>query len=181
MDFVIAAEQPDAPDVVALIDTHFRFARAASDQCNAHAMEADALAGPDVTFFTCRSADDEGLLLGIGALKTLDAEHGEIKSMHTTAPARGFGIGWAILNHLADTAQDRGMGRLSLETGTQDEFGPARSLYVSAGFVACPPFAAYEANDDSVFMSRELAAPVDTPLDGADFDMAELDGESPSE
>lgn len=149
----ISIEDPRTPDVVALLETHLAFARATSPPEDVHALDVDGLASEDVTFFTMR---DSGTLLGVGALRELDATHGEIKSMHTAQVARGNGVGRAILEHLLATAVSRGYSRVSLETGTMDEFAAARALYARAGFEECPPFADYFESPNSVCMTLAL-------------------------
>jgi putative acetyltransferase len=109
-----------------------------------------------VTFFGYRV---DGELLAVGALKKLDDGHGELKSMHTAQAARGRGIGRAMVAHLLAVARQRGLTRVSLETGNMAEFAPARSLYTKAGFVPCGPFGDYEANATSTFMTMDLARP----------------------
>ena len=121
-----------------------------------HALDHTGLVDPTITFFSARR---DGVLLGIGALKRLDEGHGEIKSMHTSAPARAVGIGLAVLHHLLAVARDRGYRRVSLETGTMAEFAGARRLYLQAGFAVCPPFAQYTDNPYSTCMTIELTAP----------------------
>jgi putative acetyltransferase len=107
-----------------------------------------------VSFFSIR---ENGLLLGVGALKALDAENAEIKSMHTAEAARGRGVGRAMLDHLLGLARARGCKRVSLETGTMAAFAPARALYISAGFDVCEPFAGYWDSPYSVCMTLHLA------------------------
>ena len=107
----------------------------------------------DVTLFGLHDQED---LLGIGALRHLDAQHAEIKSMHTLVAARGRGIGRKVLKGLLDEAASRGYLRVSLETGTMEAFMPARTLYESAGFERCAPFGDYWENPNSVCMTREL-------------------------
>ena len=53
-------------------------------------------------------------------------------------------------------ARARGYARVSLETGAQPEFEPARRLYASSGFVPCPPFGTYREDPNSVFMTLAL-------------------------
>jgi putative acetyltransferase len=106
-----------------------------------------------VTFFGARR---DGVLVGVGALKQLDPTHGEVKSMHTAAAARGRGTGLAIVRHLLDLAKARGYRRVSLETGTMDAFAPARRLYARVGFAPCRPFADYTVNPFSTCMTIEL-------------------------
>ena len=99
------------------------------------------------------------MVVGVGALKELGAGHGEVKSMHTAAAARGQGVARAVLVHLLAVAAERGYARVSLETGSTDAFVPARTLYESVGFRRCEPFAQYTVNDFSVCMTLDLVAP----------------------
>ena len=127
-----------------------------------HALDLEALLAPTITFFGMR--DGKGTLLAVGALRELGGDHGEVKSMHTIAEARGRGIGRAMLDHLLALARDRGYRRVSLETGTMAAFEPARRLYARAGFKKCQPFADYFVSPNSVCMTLELfdAAPQDS-------------------
>jgi putative acetyltransferase len=95
-------------------------------------------------------------LLGCGALKELDAHHGEIKSMRTAGAHRRKGVARAVLIHIMSEARNRGYARLSLETGSQAAFEPARRLYESFGFRDCRPFDGYVEDPNSVFMTRAL-------------------------
>jgi putative acetyltransferase len=128
----------DDARVLALLDEHLRTARAATDACSDHALEASELKAADVTFW---AAWDGESLLAIGALQRLSPEHGEVKSMHTARSRRGEGIGSAMLAHIIEAARAMGLSRLSLETGSAPYFSPARKLYERHGFVECPPFA----------------------------------------
>lgn len=129
---------------------------AATPPEHAFALDVDGLTDPAITFCSFRA---EGELLGVGAIKELDPQHAEIKSMHTAAAARGRGVGRALLSHLLGVARSRGYRRVSLETGTMAEFAPARALYESAGFTACGPFAGYRPSEDNCFMTLRLDAP----------------------
>jgi putative acetyltransferase len=139
--------------VVNLLNTHLTSARAETASGSAHALDLAGLQSPDISFWAIW--DDE-TLVGVGALKRLSAEHGEIKSMHTVQSLRGRGAGSAMLRHIIATARTSGMSHLSLETGSWDYFRPARALYKSHGFVECPPFANYVRDPNSVFMSLNL-------------------------
>jgi putative acetyltransferase len=118
-----------------------------------HALDIDGLRHPSVTFW---SAWIDGELAGIGALKTLDAERGEIKSMRVDDRFRGSGVGRALLRRIVSEARSRGMASLWLETGSPDEFLPAQRLYESEGFTRCGPFGGYTDDPFSVFMTRTL-------------------------
>jgi len=154
MSGVIAVDDPRAEDVRALLAAHLAFAHQHSPREDVHALDVDGLLDPAVTFFSCRV---DGRLVAVGALRHLDAEHGELKSMHTTQAARGRGVGRAMLAHLIAEARARGYRRLSLETGTMVAFAPARALYEAAGFVVCEPFGSYFHSPNSVCMTLSLS------------------------
>jgi len=141
------------PRVASLLNIHLTTARAATARGSAHALDLAALQSPDIRFWTIWEADT---LLGVGALKTLSADHGEIKSMHTALAHRGRGMASAMLRHIIDSARAGRMTRLSLETGSWDYFEPARALYKRHGFMAGPPFADYTLDPNSIFMSLDI-------------------------
>lgn len=141
------------PAIHALLDEHLAQMRATSPPESVHALDLDRLRAPSISFW---SIWDGETLLGCGALKQLDAQHGEIKSMRTPQQQRRRGAGRAMLEHLIAEARTRGYRRLSLETGSQPAFAAARALYRSAGFVPCPPFADYTDDPNSVFLTLVL-------------------------
>jgi len=141
------------PRVIALLETHLSSAQAETAPGSAHALDLCGLQSADISFWTIWEDD---ALVGIGALKRLSADHGEVKSMHTAQFARGKGVGSALLRHIIATARARGMSRLSLETGSWEYFRPARALYARHGFVECPPFADYVPDRNSIFLSLDL-------------------------
>lgn len=153
-DLVIAEDDAAAHDVRDLLAQHLRFAHEHSPPEDVYALDSEGLRRDDVTFFSARR---NGALLGVGALRELDADHVELKSMHTLESARGEGLGRAMLQHLLAVARGRGYQRVSLETGTMDAFAPARSLYASVGFTPCAPFADYRVSANSVCMTLQLA------------------------
>jgi putative acetyltransferase len=118
-----------------------------------HALDIDKLRDPRITFWTIWDGD---ALAGCIALKALSATHGEIKSMRTPRNLRGRGAAKALLHHLLDEAHARGYTRVSLETGSQEYFAPARALYSRHGFMECEPFAGYSVDVHSVYMTRTL-------------------------
>lgn len=150
---------PDAPgraDVLDLLAGHLADMYATSPPDSVHALDPAALAGPGISFWTAR---EDSRLLGCAALKHLAPDEAEIKSMRTAGPARGRGVATALLRHLLAVARTSGYRRLYLETGSQDFFAPARRLYERHGFTVCPPFADYQPDPHSVFMTLELDAP----------------------
>ncbi len=118
-----------------------------------HALDHEALTDPAVTFWTAWEGDE---LLGCGALLELDPQHGELKSMRTARAHLRKGVASRMLRHIVDEARRRSYVRLSLETGSQDAFAPARALYARYGFIECGPFANYVPDPNSVFMTLEL-------------------------
>ena len=118
-----------------------------------HALDATGLDHPDVTFWSAWAGD---VLAGCGALRELDAEHGEVKSMRTVDGFLRRGVATRILETILDTARQRGYARLSLETGSMEEFLPARTLYARHGFGYCPPFGEYVLDPNSLYMTLEM-------------------------
>lgn len=141
------------PEVAALLEEHLRDMYATSPPECVHALDLDKLRKPEITFWTVW---DGGILAGCGALKELSPRHGEIKSMRTSLPYRRRGVAALLLRHIIGAARERGYQRLSLETGSQDYFAPARQLYSSMDFVYCPPFGEYPDDPHSRFMSLAL-------------------------
>jgi putative acetyltransferase len=152
----ISVDDPRAADVGEMLQRHLAFAHAHTPPADIHALDVPGLVDPAVTFFSFRR---RGVLLGVGALKQIDAHHGELKSMHTAEEQRGRGIGRAMVEHLIRVARHRGYHRVSLETGSMAAFAPARALYVSAGFTPCVPFGAYSPSRNSTFMTLALDGP----------------------
>ena len=155
----IAFDDPARADVRLLLDEHLADMYATSPAESVHALDHSALSRSEITFWTAREADQ---LLACGALKDLPAAadgatEGELKSMRTTAAARGRGVAGLLLAAIVDEARRRGLSRLCLETGTEDYFAAARRLYLRHGFTECAPFADYVPDPNSVFMGLELA------------------------
>lgn len=141
------------PRVIALLDHHVAAARAQTAPGSAHALDLAGLRASDVAFWT---GWDGETLVATGALKTLSADHGEVKSMHTLQNARRRGFGGQMLRHIIAEGRARGMTRLSLETGSWDYFKPALALYQAQGFVLCGPFQAYVEDRNSLFLTLDL-------------------------
>jgi putative acetyltransferase len=141
------------PKTRALVARHLEGMRAESPPESVHALDVDALRAPGVTFWSGWLGDD---LVCCGALKQLDAERGELKSMRVADAFTGRSFGRAMLEHLIGEAKTRGMTRVWLETGSAPAFLPALRLYESAGFVRCGPFDEYVDDPFSVFMRRDV-------------------------
>lgn len=141
------------PEIAALLEEHIREMRAISPPESKHALDLEGLRKPEITFWTVWEG---AALVGCGALKELDATHGEVKSMRTSAAHQHKGVASFLLQHLISEATQRGYHRLSLETGSMSFFEPAHKLYAKFGFVHCAPFADYRADPNSVFMTKIL-------------------------
>lgn len=120
-----------------------------------HALDLSGLRAPGMTFWSVWQGDS---LAGCGALKELDATHGEIKSMRTASTHLRQGVAAAMLHHMINVAEQRGYRRLSLETGSGEAFEPAHALYRKFGFERCDAFADYIGDSFSVFMTLEIPA-----------------------
>jgi putative acetyltransferase len=150
----IAIADPKLDDVRQLVEHHLKFGRSHSPPQDAHALEVDSLLDPAVTLFSIRR---RGELVAIGALKRLDDQHAELKTMHTAEHVRGLGIGRAMLDHLLAVARECGFEDVSLETGVHEAFAPARSLYASAGFAPCDPFGDYRRSPNATYMTMRVS------------------------
>lgn len=136
-----------------LLQEHLQSMTLHSPPESIHALDIDALRQPEITFWTVWENDE---LLGCGALKELNHQHGEIKSMRTSSSHLRKGVARNLLRHIIEESNRRGYGRLSLETGSMEAFEPARTLYANFGFTYCEPFADYVEDPYSVFMTREI-------------------------
>ena len=153
MALIFAVEDPLTPDVKALLQTHLDFCHEVTPLEHSFALDVEKLRAPEITVFTAR---ENGVLLGVGALKVFEPGHGELKSMHTAKAARGKGIGRAIVNHILEFAKSKGLTRVSLETGNHPPYEPARKLYEACGFTYCEAFGEYELSNFNVCMTLPL-------------------------
>lgn len=159
-------DDPRRDDIGDLVAEHLADMYAWSPPESVHAFDLDGLCAPGMTFWTARDRGEAraeaeghvGRLLGMAALKDFVDGTGEIKSMRTSRAARGTGVGRALLDHILAEARSRGWRTLWLETGSQEQFLPARTLYASRGFVECGPFAHYVEDPASTFMRLDLAS-----------------------
>lgn len=149
----IRVDDLSGAEIRALLEEHLASMRSQSPPESVHALPLEDLRRPEITFWT---AWENGELLGCGALKQLNGEHAEIKSMRTSARHLRKGVAAALLDYILREATRRGYRRLSLETGSMDAFEAARQLYARAGFTYCGPFADYVEDPNSVFMTKAL-------------------------
>lgn len=141
------------PEIAQLLQEHLQAMHRVSPPESIHALDLERLRSPEITFWSVWSGDQ---LAGCGALKALSPVHGEIKSMRTVASFMRQGVASRLLRHIITEAQRRAYRRLSLETGSQPYFAPARQLYAAHGFTVCGPFEGYQDDPNSIFMSRTL-------------------------
>jgi len=151
MDIKVGELRNDA--VISLLQEHHEDMLLHSPPESVHALDLSALEQPNVTFWSLWINQE---LAGIGAIKELDKNHCEIKSMRTSSKFLRQGIARKILSHIVEQATLRSYKRLSLETGTMDAFIPAQKLYQQFGFKVCEPFGNYQEDPYSVFMSKVI-------------------------
>lgn len=145
------------PRIAAFLEEHLADMRRVSPPESVHALDLDGLRRPEIRFWSAWTADAAGeALAGTVALKRLDDGHAELKSMRTAVHLRGQGIAARLLAHALAEARVAGHTRMSLETGSQPFFAPARALYARHGFKACAPFSDYTNDPASHFMTRML-------------------------
>lgn len=139
--------------IIALINEHLTGMHGITPAESVHALPLEKLRKPDITFWSVWEQDE---LMGCGALKELDAKHGEIKSMRTATQHLRKGVAALIIERVLKEAKQRGYKRISLETGASENFIPAQKLYEKYGFIYCGPFADYKDDSNSVFMTLEI-------------------------
>lgn len=151
MEIVIAIEKSLTEELAKVLQAHWNFCTSSTPIEHVYALDASKLFSPDITVFGARI---DGELVGVGAMRTLDALHAELKSMHTLAKSRGLGVGTTIVEHIEDFARVKGIERISLETGTNEAFKPARELYKSLGYQSCEAFGDYVLSEDNTCMTK---------------------------
>ena len=141
----------DHPEVNELLNDHFIELRAASPEGSAHVLDIPGLKVPSIKFW---SLWKDYQLVGCGALKFLDKDHGEFKSIRVHNNFRKKGNGIKVINHLIDEAKKLKIKKLSIETGAGEFFNPARKLFDKCGFKPCPPFAHYKEDINSLYFTK---------------------------
>ena len=142
------------PEVNELLTKHFIELRAASPQGSAHVLDIPGLKVNSIKFW---SLWEEDHLLGCGALKFLNKEHGEFKSIRIHDNFRQKGNGIKVVNHLIYEAKKFKIKRLSIETGAGKFFEPARKLFKKAFFEQCKPFAHYKEDVNSIYFTKLIS------------------------
>ena len=140
----------DNSEVHEFLIKHFIELRSVSPKGSAHVLDIDGLKDPSIKFWSLWEKSD---LVGSGALKFLDKEHGEFKSIRVNDEFRGKGNGSKVINHLINEAKKLNIVRLSLETGAGDFFLNARKLFTKSGFEPSEPFSHYNNDINSIYMT----------------------------
>ena len=153
MEIVITTEKSLTDELAQILQAHWLFCTSSTPIEHVYALDASKLFSPDITVFGARI---DGELVGVGAIRKLDAHHAELKSMHTLAKSRGSGVGRAMVAHIEDFARSSGIERMSLETGTNEPFKPARELYKSLGYNSCDAFGDYVLSEDNMCMTKSI-------------------------
>ena len=150
---IIRIDELSDQRVIKFLQDHLQHMREITPPGCVHALDIESLKRPEVTFWTVW---DEQTLICCGALKELDPQHAELKSMRTTPAHLEQGVASVLLNHIILEAKKRNYKRLSLETGSYEAFVPARKLYEKFGFSYCGPFSDYATSSNNVFMTIQL-------------------------
>ena len=140
----------DNSEVLELLNKHFIELRSVSPEGSAHVLDIEGLKDKNIKFW---SLWKDYQLVGCGALKFLDKDHGEFKSIRVHNNFRKKGNGIKILKHLIFEAKKLNIKKISVETGTGDFFAPARKLFSKCVFKLCKPFAHYKEDPNSCYMS----------------------------
>ena len=141
----------DHPEVNKLLTKHFIELRTVSPEGSTHVLDINGLKNPTIKFWSLWQNDN---LFGCGALKFLDKEHGEFKSIRIHDKFRNKGYGIKVIEHLIYEAKKLSIKRLSIETGAGKFFEPARKLFKKCDFKPCKPFAHYKEDINSIYLTR---------------------------
>ena len=141
----------DHPEVNKLLTKHFIELRSVSPEGSTHVLDIHGLKNPTIKFWSLWQNDS---LFGCGALKFLDKEHGEFKSIRIHDNFKNQGNGIKVIKHLIDEAKKLKIKRISLETGAGKFFDPARKLFKKCDFTPCKPFAHYKEDVNSIYLTK---------------------------
>ena len=143
----------DNPKVYELLTKHFVELKDASPQGSAHVLDIPGLKDSSIKFW---SLWENEKLFGCGALKFLDKEHGEFKSIRIHDSYRNKGNGIKVINHLIIEAKKLNIKRISIETGSGKFFEPARKIFKKCNFLPCKPFAHYKEDVNSMYFTKQI-------------------------
>ncbi len=143
----------DNKEVNELLKKHFIELRSVSPEGSTHVLDIDGLKDPSIKFWSLWKNNE---LMGCGALKFLDNNHGEFKSIRISDKFRRKGFGIKVIEHLISQAKELKITKISIETGAGIFFEPARKLFLRCGFKKCEPFAHYKHDPNSCYYNLEL-------------------------
>tara|TARA_B100000073_G_scaffold290858_1_gene253680 strand:+ start:147 stop:614 length:468 start_codon:yes stop_codon:yes gene_type:complete len=144
----------DNPEVNKLLTKHFIELRAASPEGSAHVLDIPGLKVPSIKFWSLWENEE---IFGCGALKFLDQDHGEFKSIRIHDKFRNKGNGIKLIEHLIKEARKLEIKRISIETGAGKFFDPARKLFEKCKFLPCEPFAHYKEDINSIYLTKHIS------------------------
>lgn len=136
-----------------LLELHLKGMQADSPADSVFALDLSGLQKPEITVWTAWRGDD---IAGVCALKMLGADSAELKSMRTHPDHLRSGVAALLLEHVVTVASNRGVRRLSLETGSGTSFEPALALYRKRGFTNGPVFSDYVETGFNQFLHLTL-------------------------
>ena len=143
----------DNQEVDQLLKKHFIELRSVSPAGSAHVLDTDGLKDPSIKFW---SLWENEKLMGCGALKFLNENHGEFKSIRVADLYRGKGYGEKIITYLIQKSKKLNIKRISIETGSGEFFKSARKLFKKSGFKECEPFGHYKIDSNSCYMTLSI-------------------------
>ena len=143
----------DNPEVDELLTKHFVELKAASPEGSAHVLDIKGLKDESIKFW---SLWEDEKLFGCGALKFLNEEHGEFKSIRIHDNFKNKKNGIKIIEHLIYEASKLSIKKISIETGSGKFFEPARKLFRRCGFEPCKPFAHYKEDINSIYFTKQI-------------------------
>lgn len=149
-EFTIRRANPRDPGATALLRASHGLMDSLFPGDSNHYLSIDGLCMPGIHFYV---AERGGRSLGCAALAERQG-YGEIKSMFVDPDARGMGIADALIDQLTETARERGIVLLRLESGNTLEI--AHRLYRRHGFTDCERFGEYPESPHSIFMEKAI-------------------------
>ncbi len=103
----IVSDDLSGSKIMAFLEAHVRELRSVSPPESTHALDLAGLRQPDVTFWSVMDGD---AVAGCGALKELDHDHAEVKSMRVAGAYARQGVASMLLQHMIEEARRRGIG-----------------------------------------------------------------------
>tara|TARA_B100000123_G_scaffold209068_1_gene158128 strand:- start:1203 stop:1670 length:468 start_codon:yes stop_codon:yes gene_type:complete len=143
----------DNSEVNELLNKHFIELKAASPEGSAHVLDIPGLKDSSIKFWSLWENDK---LIGCGALKFINNNHGEFKSIRVHDNFRNKGYGVKVIKHLINEAKRLNIKQISVETGAGEFFNPARKLFDQYGFTECEPFSHYKLDENSIYLTKHI-------------------------